>query len=232
MDFYDLTDDDIPLEIQPNLILSVETEELGIKAGLQDRVIQTYGGTVFMDFARSYIENLGHGIYEPLDPELLPNLFLAFVEGSGKDSGKMHNRTRFRFDQGDKEIIAAMNTFAAYAYEAKQALEEGDLEYFGVLMNMNFDLRRRIYGDDVIGKRNLQMIAIARDLGAPAKFPGSGGAVVGTYEDEAQCQMLELAYLGQGFRFAKLDAEPCSSGLFMDFEEEEEYTGQISHAGV
>lgn len=35
---------EIPRPLQPGLILSVETEELGIPAGLQDRVIQVYEG--------------------------------------------------------------------------------------------------------------------------------------------------------------------------------------------
>ena len=30
----------------------LETEELGIAAGLQDRVVQTYEGLVYMDFAK------------------------------------------------------------------------------------------------------------------------------------------------------------------------------------
>lgn len=34
----------------PEVILSIERDELGISAGLQDRVIQTYGGLVAMDF--------------------------------------------------------------------------------------------------------------------------------------------------------------------------------------
>ena len=80
-----ITDSHIPLEIQPNLVLSVETEELGIKAGLQDRVIQTYGGVVYMDFDKSIMDSLGHGQYEKMDTSLLPNFFLAYVEGSGKD---------------------------------------------------------------------------------------------------------------------------------------------------
>ena len=47
MEFYRV---DIPLEIQPSFVLSVETEELGIAAGLQDRVIQCYEDMVYMDF--------------------------------------------------------------------------------------------------------------------------------------------------------------------------------------
>lgn len=204
MEFYGLTDEDISLELQPNLILSVETEELGINAGLQDRVIQTYGGTVFMDFNKEAIDKLGHGIYERMDSDLLPKFFLAWVSSSGKDSGKMHNRTRFRFTQGDPDIIRAMAEFAGFAVEAKKALESCDHGRFGKLMNMNFDLRRKIYGDDVIGEKNLEMIQIARNLGATSKFPGSGGAVIGMYEDEKHFRKLREAYFSKGFRFVKI----------------------------
>jgi glucuronokinase len=207
MDFYELTNEDIPLEEQPELVLSVETEELGINAGLQDRVVQVYGGTVFMDFNRSTMDALGHGIYRGIDSSLLPNLFVVYMEGSGKDSGKMHNEVRFRFNQGDRVIMDSMIRFADYAQEAKQALEKRDLKRFGMLMNANFDLRREVYGDSAIGERNLQMIEIARNLGAPVKFPGSGGAVIGIYEDENQYRKLEQAYLSQGYIFAGVSVE-------------------------
>ena len=61
MEYYEVA---IPEEIQPNLILSVETDELGISAGLQDRVIQVYQQCVFMDFDRALMERQGHGRYE------------------------------------------------------------------------------------------------------------------------------------------------------------------------
>jgi len=207
MEFYDLTEEDIPLEVQPNLILSVETDELGITAGLQDRVVQTYEGTMFMDFDRSIMDSLGHGLYERMDSCPLPKLFLAYIDSSGRNSGKMHNRTRFRFNQGDREIIDAMAKFAGFACEARQALKGKDYRNFGRLMDMNFDLRRKIYGDEVIGEKNIQMIEIARNLGAPAKFPGSGGAVIGIYEDREQFSRLEEAYTDRGYRFMELDTQ-------------------------
>lgn len=46
MQFYGVTKTSFPKPIQPDLISSVETEELGISAGLQDRVIQVYSSTV------------------------------------------------------------------------------------------------------------------------------------------------------------------------------------------
>ena len=44
---------EIPLPIQANLVLETETRELGVPAGLQDRVIQAYEGVVYMDFRAS-----------------------------------------------------------------------------------------------------------------------------------------------------------------------------------
>jgi hypothetical protein len=40
MSFFSVSDTDIPKNKQPNFVLSVEQGELGINAGLQDRVIQ------------------------------------------------------------------------------------------------------------------------------------------------------------------------------------------------
>uniref|UniRef100_A0A8C2KJB9 Uncharacterized protein n=1 Tax=Cyprinus carpio TaxID=7962 RepID=A0A8C2KJB9_CYPCA len=42
MKFYNITDNDLPKPIRANFILSVETDELFITAGLQDRVVQVY----------------------------------------------------------------------------------------------------------------------------------------------------------------------------------------------
>jgi galactokinase/mevalonate kinase-like predicted kinase len=42
LEFYSVTNDQISLEVQASLVLQVEQNELGITAGLQDRVIQVY----------------------------------------------------------------------------------------------------------------------------------------------------------------------------------------------
>ena len=71
MDFYQVG---IDRRVQPSLALSVEREELGIGAGLQDRVIQVYEGLVAMDFNRDrqqIVDGYECGVYERLDPALL-----------------------------------------------------------------------------------------------------------------------------------------------------------------
>ena len=64
LQYYDL---EIPLPQQANLVLETETRELGVPAGLQDRVVQAYQGLVYMDFSRHLMESRGYGEYERLD---------------------------------------------------------------------------------------------------------------------------------------------------------------------
>ena len=163
MQFYDLTDQEIPKQIQPNLVLSVETEELEIDAGLQDRVIQVYGGTVFMDFSKGLMTSQGYGNYQYLDSSLIPNLFLAYLSQPA-DSGKVHSNLKYRYQQNDQLVVKAMKTFAQYASQCKTALYRQDVDRVSQLMDQNFDLRRKILGDHIIGKENLIEVYINASL--------------------------------------------------------------------
>ncbi|MFQ6097269.1 MAG: mevalonate kinase [Armatimonadota bacterium] len=217
MRFYGLCDDDIPRPMRANLILSVETEELGISAGLQDRVVQVYGGIVYMDFDAAYMAEHGHGRYEEMQLNWLPPLFIAY-DPTPQESGKVHGDVRYRYERGDMQVRTAMRTFADYTDEARAALKNRDFEALGRLMNANFDLRRAIYGDAVIGARNLEMVALARRFGLPAKFTGSGGTIVGICEDESLFARVQREFLDR--RFVMMRAFP-TLGCRAPFAEEQ-----------
>ncbi|MFO7536254.1 MAG: GHMP kinase [Kiritimatiellia bacterium] len=168
--------------IQPSLILSVEKEELGIEAGLQDRVIQVYEGVVFMDFNLGLIRKQGHGEYRNLEPALLPPLYMAFDRLSAESSERVHNPIRVRFEQGDPAVVNAMKQFASLAEQVRDAIASGKGREIGPLLNANYDLRTTIMD---ISSRNRTMVQVARATGASAKFAGSGGAIIGTYPDES-----------------------------------------------
>jgi glucuronokinase len=193
MSFYGV---EVPRPIQPNLILSVELEELGIGAGLQDRVIQVYEGVVFMDFDQAHMKQNGFGLYEPLDPATLPPLFVAYRDTLAEGTEVTHNDLRSRFNRGDPEVLAAMNEFAGLAQEARDLLVAGKGNRIGPLMDANFDLRARICR---IGDGNRQLVLTGRQLGAAVKFAGSGGAVIGTYDGDPQrLERLRQAYADVG----------------------------------
>ncbi|KAJ3226331.1 hypothetical protein HDU81_007362 [Chytriomyces hyalinus] len=177
--------------LRANLALAAEKEALNISAGLQDRVIQAYGGLVFMDFNRAQMDAHGYGVYERLPLELVPKgLWIAYV-GCPSDSGSIHNNVRARFEKGDPEVHEAMTLFANLAVEAKSALTKSDTATLARLMDTNFATRRRIYGDAVIGAENLAVVEIAHAFGHATKFSGSGGCVVGLWKGGDEEEKLE-----------------------------------------
>ena len=178
MKFYDVQ---IAPEVLPTIALQAETQEMGINAGLQDRVIQCYEGCVYMDFNKQQMEATGHGIYKPIDPALLPKLYLAYKTNLGKVSGKVLNEIRAKYDKGDEHTINVLNEIASLADKAYDALYAGDHELMGSLINQNFDNRCKIMR---INDSNMELVQTARGCGATASFTGSGGAIIGTYTDD------------------------------------------------
>jgi glucuronokinase len=182
MEFYEV---ELPIEMQPTFVLLVEQEELGITVGLQDRVIQVYEGLVYMDFDPScehMVEGLRCYRYEPMDPALLPPLYVSHHQTLGEPTEVFHNNIRERFNRGDAAVVGAMARFAALALEGRAALIAGDAECLARLIDTNFDTRRGIYR---LPPWQIDMVEAARRCGASAKFAGSGGAILGTYDGEA-----------------------------------------------
>ena len=184
MEFYEVI---IPPKLLPSIILKAEAEELGITAGLQDRVIQVFEGCVFMDFDKEHLIANGYGKYEQLDTSLLPRLYIAYKTDLGKVSGLVHNNLREKYEKGDPLVIDTLSELSEVAQEGRKAILKKDYSLLNKLIDRNFDLRRKIVN---ISESNLELVLKARSCGASAKFSGSGGSIVGMYEDDEILQRL------------------------------------------
>lgn len=176
---------EIPRDVEPSLVLSVETGELGIAAGLQDRVIQVYEGLVYMDFSEHAMRErhgLQCGRYESLDVTVDLPLYIAYSTDAGSPTEVFHNNLKQRFEQGETQVVEAMRQFARLAELGRDALRSGDVERLSELIDENFDTRHSICR---LPQSQVAMVQAARRAGASAKFCGSGGAIIGTYGDEA-----------------------------------------------
>jgi glucuronokinase len=185
MKFYDVHD--IPFQLIPTLCWRAESEELGIHCGMQDRVIQVYEGLVFMDFEQEFFESNQYGKYEWLDTSPMPRLYLAYDPNRAEFSGIYHRKLRVLFEEQNHDIVAAMGEFADLAQQGREAIVAGNWDLLPALIDANFDLRNRVFN---VSPENVRMVQSARKAGASAKFAGSGGAIVGTYEDERMFQRL------------------------------------------
>jgi len=197
MQFYKV---EIPLPVLPTLALKAEVEELGITAGLQDRVIQCYEGCVYMDFSRDLIEKQGYGYYEPIDPRLLPKLYIAYKTDLSKVSGKVLNNIRQRWEQGEPHVVGTLQNIAGVAEEGRGVIKAQNYDRLNELVNQNLDYRAEIM---TITDRNRAMIETARNCGASASFTGSGGSIIGIYRDEEMLNRLFVELKKQNARVIK-----------------------------
>ena len=74
-----------------------------------------------------------------------------------------------------------MTLLGEYADRTKLMLETGNFEELGNLMDLNFSMRRKLYGDNVVGALNIAAVELAKEIGFAAKFTGSGGAILCLY---------------------------------------------------
>jgi len=198
----------IPDQILPGVVLQVESRELGLTAGLQDRVIQAYGGLVYMDFAKEYMARNGHGRYERLDPATLPPFYLAYRKDLGQESSTAHLRVRERYDLGDEKVVKTMAEIASLADRARELLGAEDHDGLAEVLNRNFDLRARVFD---IQPEDRRMVETARAAGASCKFCGSGGAVVGTFKGAEMLERLRHAMEEAGYEFVVPEVAPNSA---------------------
>ncbi len=181
------------------LALAVEAEDLGIAAGLQDRVAQAYGGLTFMDFAG------GGRRYERLDPSLVPPLLVAWRADAAEDSGLVHRDLRERWERGEPAVRGAMASCARCAREARAALLAGDRNAFARAVDGTFEARRQMMA---LAPRHVEMIEIARGCGASANYTGSGGAIVVVCDDERHRDSVALALSADGCGTARVNQMP------------------------
>ena len=184
MTFYGVS---IPPAKLANAVLGAERTELGIAAGLQDRVVQAYEGLVYMDFDKKYLDTRGYGDYRSLDESKLPTTYIAYCTEFSEESGVFHNDLRSRYNHGDKDVVEAMRFWANLTDAFRDALEAGDIPEMNRIIDANFDKRASLC---TLAPGLVRMVEIARSCGASAKFTGSGGAIVGIYQGEEMYQRL------------------------------------------
>ncbi|HUU53345.1 MAG TPA: hypothetical protein VMY87_00360 [Armatimonadota bacterium] len=201
--FHRVPQSKVPPRRLAELALSVETQELGIAAGLQDRVVQSCGGLTYMDFTGSTPK------CTRITSSALPPFGLAYLaeDHFGTiESGRVHAQVRYRWEQGDSEVRRTMRELARCAEKGREALRRHDANALARLMNRNFDLRKRLYGEEALGQHNLELIRIARDHGLAAKLPGSSGAALILLGDPQVEEALAQAYAAKGYRYQTITA--------------------------
>jgi glucuronokinase len=179
------------------MALEIETEDLGIAAGLQDRLVQAHETLLQMDFGPA-------GGVEALNPGLLPDLYVAWSAKAAAPSGRIHAALRERWHRGDPELHEGMAELARQAGAARDALLGGEPDRFARAVDASLDARRRLMPVD---RDVIRMADIARRHGACANSAGSGGAIVGALAHTGTWPALSDTLQQAGFETVRVHPE-------------------------
>jgi D-glycero-alpha-D-manno-heptose-7-phosphate kinase len=153
----------------------IEIEQLKEPVGKQDQYIAAYGGLTCFQFLPN-----GHVEAVPLkiDSETLYNLednLLLFFTGYSRSAGSILKEQDDKSKQSNKEMTDNLHFVKELGYQSLEALEVGDLQKFGELMNVHWEHKKKRSG----GMSNSDIdnwYAIARENGAiGGKLIGAGG---------------------------------------------------------
>lgn len=178
----------VELRLSPEMLASlahhVEVHRLGVPAGLQDRVVQSFGRPMDMDFAAltplpgPAAGGLVMGRYRVLEPPGPLPAFLAWRASGTESSAVVHQELTTRHDAGDEELEAVVTALADQAASAARALTAGRWDDLGVAMDASVGLRARIVD---LRADHLELVEAARRLGVSVNYAGSGGSIVGLH---------------------------------------------------
>ncbi|MEL6893340.1 MAG: hypothetical protein AAFP84_17240 [Actinomycetota bacterium] len=155
--------------------LEVETQGLGIAAGLQDRLVQSHGRPALMDFGADAprVPGSDGALRARTTPLPAPpgQWLLAHRTTASAPSGVVHGPLAQRADR----IAAEMAALGSAALDAARAIERGSIAELGEAMDRTFALRAELLD---LAPPHVEMVQAARAVGAHANYTGSGGAVI------------------------------------------------------
>lgn len=156
------------------LALHAERDVLGITAGWQDRIVQSFGCTVLVDAQHM---DVADGL--PVPDVHLPvgrfdvaaSLVVGWADHIASPSGDYHATVRLAAD----ELAAPMAELASLARLATAAFERGDLASVATALDTGWLIRQRCAP---LHPDHAALVEVVRGEGVAATTPGSGGSVV------------------------------------------------------
>lgn len=149
----------------------IEMEILGRPVGVQDQYIAACGNLRFMEFGRDgtiHVEPVR--LTEAEKRRLVSNLLL-FYTGRTRNAATILKEQEMNIPARNRQLVAVRDL----AYRAKEAVESGDLDSLGQMLNENWMIKKSLAGGITLPEID-RMYEVALAAGAlGGKISGAGG---------------------------------------------------------
>jgi len=148
--------------------------DLGIVGGKQDQYAAAVGGFAYMRFDGDAVAVEEIEVPEQVLAEFEKHLVLVY-SGQSRLSGDTNQKMISAYQGGEARVVNAMRTVKRVAGDMYRAIIEADLEWFGELLNEEWEARSQLHPDVVTpGMARMREAAMAAGA-AGGKVCGAGG---------------------------------------------------------
>ncbi|MBX6771420.1 MAG: GHMP kinase [Chloroflexi bacterium] len=156
------------------LASELEINRLGMPIGRQDQYIAAFGGVNAISFDRSGVEVTPIAMSATTRRRLERNLLLFFT-GSSRHSSEILRQQQRRTAHNVPDVIEALHAIKALAAETRRALERGDVDAIGELLDEGWQRKKKL-ASSISNAFIDECYALARSRGAlGGKVTGAGG---------------------------------------------------------
>jgi len=134
----------VPLDELAEEACYIEIERLGEPIGKQDQYIAAFGGITCLEIdreggVRPYSLNLPAEVVQDLE-----NNAMIFYTGIKRSASEVLSGQSRAAQEGDPRVVGALHAIRQIGWEIKDALERGDLERFGRLLDQHWQVKKSL----------------------------------------------------------------------------------------
>ena len=157
------------------LSYAIERDDLGIAGGWQDQYATAFGGCNLIEFAAGGVSVTPVRLPPEGLAELRRTLLLCYTGAVRTDLGLIDTQIRM-FQEGREETIQGMKQLHEMAFEMRDALERGEFDALGEMLQEAYEAKKRMNPHIAEGTRIEDLFRVAREAGAlGGKICGAGG---------------------------------------------------------
>ena len=154
---------------------AIEREDLGIAGGWQDQYAAAFGGFNLLEFSADGVAVTPLRLSPERLRELRANLLLCYTGAARTDLGLIEAQIRM-YREGREDTIVGMKHLHEMAYEMRDAIEAGELDLLGAMLQRAYENKKLMNPHIAEGTPIDRLFEVARSAGAlGGKICGAGG---------------------------------------------------------
>lgn len=182
------------------LACHLEMEVLKKPAGKQDQYIAAHGGLPILEIEKNGKVNVRQAKVDFAVMDELNRNTLIFYTGQTRSADEILRHQDSSVKKDDKAVTDSLHRIKEIGYEIIEAIETGNLDRFGILMDEHWETKKRL-SSKISNERLHQIYDIAKLNGAlGGKVTGAGGGGFFVFYTSNRHHQLRRAMLAEGLR--------------------------------